>query len=239
MTIRIKLPTTEEHPDLTIADIVTHTFAPAKFTPMDKELFGTKWWDYRFMTPCEATLAYIDAFGIEARKIYARDIDCERAEHIHVVTGQKVLEGLIRNEQKAKRAFAGFWRGRQVADAIGMPYGTYIYEALSARMRRWQRTYLPTAAQVYQEGDVERVAARWEALAASRIYFSDHHAYLAQNYRAEPIQKQYSNYLFQRSASSGDRIATLADMVEADRLSLQYLATEQQGIYDRVFASLR
>lgn len=239
MTIQIMTPTLEECPDLTIGDFITHSFAPGKFTPMDKELFATKWWDYRFDTPYQATINYIDTFGAEARKVYSRDIDSERAAHIHVVSGEKIVAGLMRNEEKAKRAFAGFWRGRQVADAIGMPYAVYIYEALSQRMRRWQRTYLPSAQQIYQEGDVERVAARWDDLKASRIYYSDHHAYIAQNYQAAPIQKAYFDYLVDRSASTGDKIGTLVDMVEADRLPLEYLATHHNGIFEQVSASLR
>lgn len=238
MTIQTQIPAIEDYPDLSLGTWVTHSFVPDRLKVHDKELFGVKWWDYRFETPFEATLSYIDAFGQEARKVYSRDIDSERAQHIHVVTGKKVVEGILRNEEKAKRAFSGFWRGRQVADALGMPYPTYIQEALSQRMRRWQRAYLPSANQIYQDRDVERVSNRWEELKASRIYYANHHAYLAQNYQAAPIQKAYCDYLVERAEKTGDKIMTLVDMVDADRLPLEYLAVEHEGICEKVRASL-
>jgi hypothetical protein len=236
MTIKIQIPKIEDYPDLSVYDFITHTFVPNKLQAFDKELFGIKWWDYRFMSPCEATMNYIDTFGQESRKIYSRDIDSVVAQHIGVMNKEKMLAGLMKNEEKSKRLFSGFWRGRQVADAIGMPYSIYIYEALSQRMRRWQRAYLPSASQVYQEGDVERVAARWEELKASRVYYADHHLYLSQNYQGSSVQKAYSEYLVDRSHGN---IETLADMVEADRLSLDYLSTEQVGLYEQVNAFLK
>lgn len=237
MTIQIQTPSSEDYPDLCLGDLITH-LVPDKLKAFDRELYQTKWWDYRFSTPFEATVAYIDTFGQEARKVYSRDIDSERAQHIHVVTGQKVVEGFMRNEGKAKEAFSGFWRGRQVADALGMPYETYIYEAISQRMRRWQRAYLPKPSQIYQESDVERVSTRWNELTASRIHYAEHHAYLAQNYQGAPIQKAYCDYLVDRAGKTGDMIMTLVDMVEADRISLDYLESDHKGICDQVRASL-
>lgn len=243
--MQINTPSLEEYPDLSLDDILA-MFVDEKHRDHDRALFATKWWDYRMMTPTEATLAYIDAFGVEVRKIYARDIDYERAQHIHVVTGASVRKGLLENEQKAKRAFAGFWRGRQVADALGMPYDVYTAEVLNSRMRYWAnvkvqdrkgkwRTKLPTATQLYGERDVERVQARWEELQASRVFYSEHHAFLPQNYVGAPVQDAYFAYLAERAGRSSNRIAMLADMVEHDRLPVEYLHQHvEQGICEKV-----
>lgn len=238
MTIRMKQPVSELHPDLRLEDLIVNSFVPTKLQSFDKELFKSKWWDYRFSSPFEATMSYIGSFSVQARKIYARDIDSERAEHIYIVSPDAIVQRLIANDKKAKIAFSGFWRGRQVADAIGMPYDTFIYEALSQRMRRWQRAYLPSSTQIYQDGMVELVAARWEELNQSRIHYAEHHAYLAQNYQAAPLQTEYYDHLLSRSKRTGDQVMTLVDMVQADRLSLDYLQVKDKGIYDQVCASL-
>lgn len=239
MAITIQLPSPEAHPDLPIDDVIA-LMVPQKWTAHDKELFQTKWWDYRFMTPFEATLAYIDQFGIAARKLYARDIDYERAQHIRVVSGDSIKAKLLENDDKAKRAFTGYWRGRQVADAIGAPYEVYVAEAMSSRMRAWQRAHLPTANQVYRDIDVERVSNRWEELKVSRIYYAEHHAYLAQNYCGEPTQDAYFAYLIERAGQTGDRLGTLSDMIEADRLPVEYAQAHlDQGTYERITASLQ
>lgn len=238
MTIQIRQPLSELHPDLRIEDLVVNSFVPTKLQPFDKELFKTKWWDYRFDSPFEATMRYIEDFAGEARKVYSRDIDKERAKHIYIVSPDAILQRLFANDKKAKIAFSGFWRGRQVADAIGMPYPIFIYEAVSQRMRRWQRTHLPNSSQIYDSLSVERVAARWEEIKQSKIHYASHHAYLAQNYQAAPLQVEYCDYLFARSEQTGNRIMTLVDMVRDDHLSLDYLASKDKGIHDQVCASL-
>jgi hypothetical protein len=239
MAIQIKEPSAEHHPDLSFEDVLSF-IVPDKLRAIDKELFAIKWWDYRFMSPCAATFAYIDIFGVEARKLYARDIDYERAAHIRVVTAASVMDGLRRNDEKAKRSFSGFWRGRQVADALSVPYDIYISEALSSRMRAWQRTHMPTALQVYRDIDVERVANRWEELKASRVYYATHHAYLAQNYQGAPYQDEYFRHLIERARQTTDFVATLADMVDADHMPVEFLRRHvDQGICDRVLASQR
>jgi glutathione S-transferase len=238
MNIQVKLPNKSECPDLDVGDLITHLI-PNKLTVHDRQLYQTKWWDYRFMSPFEATFEFIDTFGQEARKIYSRDIDTERARYIAVVSGSKLVRAFLENDTRAKKSMSGFWRGRQVADALGMPYSVYIYEALSQRMRSWKRPYLPNEDQIYRGQDVERVAARWNEIAASRIFYSDHHAYMAQNYKGAPLQKDYYGHLVNRAEKTGDKIMTLVDMVEADRLSLEYLETDHPGIVDQVRASLR
>jgi hypothetical protein len=238
MTIQIRQPEPEHHPDLRLEDLIVNAFVPTRLQAFDKELFGTKWWDYRFDSPFEATLRYVQDFSVQARALYARDIDKARAQHIYVVSPRAIVDRLMQNDRKAKEAFSGFWRGRQVADALGMPYATFIYEAVSQRMRRWQRAYLPNSSQIYQDANIEVVAARWDELQRSRIHYAEHHAYLAQNYQNTPIQTAYYDALFDRAERTGDRIMTLVDMVEADRISLDYLAEKDSGICKAVRASL-
>lgn len=251
MTIQITTPEINELPDLTVEDLLTHSMVPGSLKENDKELFRSKWWDYRFMTPFEATIAYIDAFGQEMRKFYARDIDFEKAQHITVVTGQAVRDGLLVNDKKAKQSFSSFWRGRQVADALGMPYKTYVYEAINNRLRYWTdvkiqdkkgrwHTKMPTAAQVYGENNVERVAARWEELQASMIHYAEHHAFLAQNYEAAPIQNEYFAHLIARARKTMDFTATLVEMIETDHLPVEFaIANLDTKTFETVRHALR
>ena len=37
----------------------------------EKYLFTCKWFDYRFMTPFEATMTYVDAFAAVSRRIHS------------------------------------------------------------------------------------------------------------------------------------------------------------------------
>ena len=238
MKTQIKIPDQIEFPDLSIGEFMTHAVVTNKNKLHDKTLFDSKWWDYRFDSPFDATMKYIDIFGVEARKIYARDIDKETSEHIRVVTSESVMKGLLENRQTSKAAFAGFWRGRQVADALGMPYSVFIGEALSQRMRNWQRSYLPHGSQIYKDSDVKKVLARWEEIKSSRIHYSDHFGYMPENYVGAQIQIDYSDYLYERAHLTSDWLQTLVDMVEADRMSLTYLFQKHEGKFEQVRASL-
>jgi hypothetical protein len=209
----------------------------------DVGLYQTKWWDYRFMTPYQATMEFVDAFGVEARRVYARDVDSERAEHITVITARSLTEKLLACVPSAQRAFPSFWRARQVADALGIPYMEYNSEALRSRMSRWSsiaiqdkngkwRTKLPTPNQLYDERDVDKVEARWADLQRSRFYFANHHAYMVENYIASPIQNDYYAYLVNRARHSSSYRLSIGDLVEFNRIPIEYLA---QNIEPDVF----
>ena len=221
-------------------ELLTHTFIKKKSLQHETALFQTKWWDYRFMSPFEATMSFIDTFGIEARKIYARDIDFERAEYIKVSNATTIREGLEKNDDKVKRYFSGFWRGRQVADAIGIPYATYISHAMSERLRAWQRAYLPNPTQIYRDFEVSKVVARWDEMKASRIHFAEHHAYLAQNFRGMPDQVRYHDYLLEEAGKRLMHFDTLlADFVRDDRIPIEVIADRYgHGKVDQIRSSL-
>lgn len=223
MTTHIAPPDPVKFPDLSIEDVFEQIIRN-DLLENDRDLFQSKWWDYRFMSPFEATMAFADAFGEAGRRIYAREFDYERAPHVSMMGSAKLKLGLERNEERARRAFPAFWRARQVADVLGMPYPVYTFEILSSRMRAWQRTHLPGPNHLYNEIDVERVAARWEEIKLSRIQYADHHAFLAQNFVSAPAQVEYADYLIERATRTLDPVVTLADMVRSDRLPLEYLS---------------
>lgn len=245
--MKIQTPDPEHEVDL---DTILSLLIEDERRGFDVGLYQTKWWDYRFMTPFEATMAFVDAFGVEARKIYARNIDYERAQHIRVITGSSLTAGLVENEIKAKRAFASFWRGRQVADALGMPYPEYTAEALTNRMRYWSsiavkdnqgkwRTKMPTPNQLYAERDVEKIEARWSELKASKVYYANHHAFMVENYQGAQVQDQYCAYLMDRAVHSSNVVLSLRDMVESDKIPVEYLAQNADvGIYEQVMKPL-
>lgn len=244
----INLPLNDIHPDLYSLDALAQIVLPTNRLLHDRELFQTKWWDYRFMTPVEATAMFIDQFGIEARKIYARDIDYERSKYITVVNAKSVIAGLISDDKKAKAAFSSFWRGRQVADALMMPYQTYIYESLSNRMRYWKnvtvenaqgklRTKFPKPNHIYDERDVERVQKRWEELKKANYLYAEHYVYMPQNYRGLEHQKAYNQYLIDRAMTSSDPKLTLLDMINDDKLSVEYAETVLDGYILKAISS--
>lgn len=182
----------------------------------DKALFSSKWFDYRFMTSFQATMQYMRDFETVGRRIYRREFDMNRSAHIHFLTPETLRRAIEQGEMnvKLKSRLTGFWRGRQVADALGMPYPDYIELALSNRMRAWQRGYLPKPEQLYDMIMVERIQAKWQEMKAARTYLPDHHAFMVQNYHDLPVQNDFHEYLFEQASSGGNRFFQIARFIE-------------------------
>jgi len=199
-----------------------------KFHKFERDLFTTKWFDYRCMTPTQATDTYMREYARVYQHIYGRELDFERAEHIQIPDMQTLITRIrsaARTSDKKKHNYwkaelSGYWRGRQVADAIGVPYGVYIDLAFTFRMRRWPRDHMPRPYQLYHEYDVEKIQARWEEMQQSQLFTSEHPAYLVQNYQGIALQNDYHEWLLKQALARSNPSVYLARFVNEDQLPL-------------------
>ncbi len=213
---------------------------PTKLQKFDSDLYQTKWFDYRRMNPVQATGAYIKAYGEIYRRIYARDLDHERAQHLKIITATELMAGVCNNDKKAKRKLSGFWRGRQVADALGIPYELYIEHAFTFRMRRWQRAHMPQPEHLYHEYDVEKIQELWEELQAGRLYLPEDPAYLVQNYQGIPYQNDFHEWLFKQAKLRGNEAYLLADLIERDLMPIDKVAARVEPmVYEQIESYLQ
>lgn len=210
-------------------------FVPKELQDRDLALYDSKWFDYRMMSPLQATHAYIIEYGRIYRRIYAREFDKERSEHIKPLDFDAMIAtlrsgGLTRHPdapvkaeallKKTKRAFTGCWHGRQIADFLCMPYAEYIDMAITFRMRNWQQNTMPQPSHLYRDMEVEKIVDRWEETKLAKIFVAEHPCYLVQNYSGLKHQNDYHEYLFQMASLRNDAPGYLADFVNNDRLPL-------------------
>lgn len=196
-------------------DFHTMSMLPKAVRENDKALFCTKWFDYRFMTSFQATMQYIRDFEVVGRRIVRREFDVKRAEYMSFLTPE--TQRRLLDEQKMTRArksrLTGYWRGRQVADALCMPYQDYIEHAITIRMRHWKQTCLPNPEQLYEMSLVERVQTKWEEIRSSMTRLPDHHAYMVQNYANLPAQNDFHEYLFDQAGKTGSLPYAIAQFI--------------------------
>src|SRR5258707_10123655 len=88
----------------------------------ERNLDQTKWFDYRFLTPMEATEAFASAYQQEFQDRYGKNIDTEESK------GKTGTRG--NNWKSNSREFISFWGARQFADELGVPYGFFVEHAL-------------------------------------------------------------------------------------------------------------
>lgn len=222
-------PDGERHLDFS-EDFFTQKFVPKKLQDFDAGLYQTKWFDYRRMTPLESTIEYIKHYGNAYKDTYARELDYDRAQFVQPMTYTKLLTGLNSDhgatEEGAKELrglkikLSSFWKGRQIADAIGIPYNLYLDYAFEFRMRRWQRAYLPQPMHLYHEYCVEKIQERWEQFKESRTLMPEDPAYMVQNYIGIQYQNDFHEWLFEQAKKRGDEAWFLADMITREFLPI-------------------
>lgn len=206
-------------------DVLAMTYANKDLIDLEPGLFATKWFDYRMMTPAAATRLYMDAFGDIYRQVYADVKDRTAAEHIAVPNCEVIMNELTcgdeKKEKRAKTRFASMWRGRQVADAAGMPYREFIDIAMRKRLRYWSNNkHLPQPQQLYLDWVVEHVMERWAELQSGRLYLAEHDAYMVQNYQGIAFQDDYHEWLFAQAQLRSNPTWQIAQFVNEDRLPL-------------------
>ena len=126
---------------------------------LERKLHQSKWFDYRFISPMEATHHFRAAFSEINQRKYAQNFDTETAKTRIGVRGGSAFQ--------YKTELTSFWRARQAADTYGLPYKVFIEVAFEHFISGgWKR--LPHINQLYGERNLERIhvkaAEYWEEL---------------------------------------------------------------------------
>lgn len=209
-----------EHRPSPLADDIFAFTHIAKKGSLDFELglFQTKWFDYRMMTPAEATREFIRQYEVVYREVYAAMLDRERSQFVQPMTVEKVESGLVEGVAKAKRYLSSCWRARQVADAMGIPYKNFIRLTMDARLRNWKRNSLPQPSQLYTDYVVEKALSRWEEIQKSRLFLAEHPAYRNENYVGAAHQNDYHEWLLSQASQRQQEADLLADLIRSGAL---------------------
>lgn len=205
-------------------DVFAHRYVQKKFLQFERMLAHTKWFDYRFLHPVEATKLYVEAYEKEYRAAYASTFSTLNAQYVKV-TGWAEMIQKLEEKRKYKELLAGFWRGRQVADAMGMPYDLYIRLAMKERLRFWKRRYLPNPTMLYSELIVERVAELWKERQSARLYVSDHHNYRLHRYIGTQAQNDHHEWLFSQAQLRSNPSYQLACFIRDELLPEEKVRT--------------
>lgn len=119
---------------------------------VETELMDLKWFEYRHLHPTQATYLYAHHYTLEYRKIFQKIVDQSLGAF---VTGSKGKDAMKKTET------VGFWKGRQQADRLGMPYDYYIGSAMRFLIegKIWKR--VPRPVHLYSKPVIEHVSNYW------------------------------------------------------------------------------
>lgn len=176
--------------------IFTCGLIPPERLKIESDLMRMKWFDYRFMHPAAATALFALHYEQEFRWAWRKHVDVETVDRKQPL-GFKDLFTL--NTQGFSPSMRGdvsaLWQARQVADAIGVPYGFYMYEAFERLMRRgWKR--LPRPNQLSDDKGMQKLA---EAVEKSWLERADAVAW--ERYATDP---RYRNEFYRGEFTQDD-----------------------------------
>lgn len=150
---------------------------------VEAALYRGKWFDYRFLNPVQATYLYAHQFVKAYRQAFATNIDGAAAKHVRPLDVEKLFVEPEQAQDETPKNFrkrvashrmrtAGIWRGRMVADAMGMPYDVYLELAFHWTLRYWQQRHLPRPSQLYSDLVVDRATIEWDARQQDQLFYS-------------------------------------------------------------------
>lgn len=111
-----------------VAALRTARLIPRAHLAEELALSITKWPNYRFLSPLEATRLFHRAYVAGYRQHFGRHFDIEAAPYLRI--------GARLDFRRPNRHLTQLWRARQHADHLGMPYPAYMEFAFDFAARR-------------------------------------------------------------------------------------------------------
>lgn len=133
----------------------TQHIAP-NLSELEPALFNSKWFDYRYLHPTQATYLFAHWYKDAMKRAMRRRTDLYKAAAWSVFPKVKVVgeSGEFLKKKAVTLDYmdcsptyiTGMWRARQAADKYGVPYQTFCAGALQFHEKqKWARYPLPTA----------------------------------------------------------------------------------------------
>lgn len=162
-----------------------------KWSEIERELYRSKWFDYRFMSPVEATMEFAKEYEKVYRQQFATVIDKDTSLYVNVK-----IDVDFRSVTKLPNAkISALWRARQFADSMCMPYDLYIRLAFTSVLKYWKRKHMPQPQQLYSKRVIEEVWTEWSKRQESALFVASDLRFLAENYANTTVQNDHIDWL--------------------------------------------
>jgi len=191
----------------------------AELVANERWLNATKWFDYRFLNPVQATYLYAHAYRKVYREKYAAHFDTAGAEYVKGLRSEELFDFTVRNPNRV-----ALWNGRQAADALTMPYELYISIAMEWHLRVKKRDYLPRPNQLYNVENernsfplLTSIYNAWVERYTAVLYLAEDERYSIQMYQGLPCQDAYHEWLLYQAGLRSNPTFVLHEMVYGRR----------------------
>jgi hypothetical protein len=169
----------------------------------ERRLHSTKWFDYRFTSALRATLQFRGHYQRVYRQKYRVNIDADEADHKTGVRGGLAMDH--------RREFTAFWRARQFADELGVPYDLFLEGAFEVMIRDgWTR--LPHPNQLYGDHRRDRIEAAvmalWQERMDSELTICRDPKFRTESFKRMPAQFAHRKWVIEQLKTRNRQLRT-------------------------------
>ncbi|MGF3021653.1 hypothetical protein ACQVP2_02340 [Methylobacterium aquaticum] len=199
--------------------------AAANLTPErwqdERELAKTKWFDYRFLSPIEATLKFVEDYQRAYRVQWRQSFDTATADK-----KRAIASGGLWHDRKE---FTEFWNARAHADWLGVDYFIYCMVSMETALRRARQKRILRPGQMRSKDCVQAVQKRQEEEMSGRVWLSELPHYREENFCALPDQIAHQRHVAQTVRRRSNAIFALGGAIDALRVLPVHIAVEIFG----------
>jgi hypothetical protein len=185
---------------------------------LEIELYETKWFDYRPVSPDVATMMFLLDY-VKSMATYNDTLGNSR--YVHTLKQFQSMDLETVRQQKNFKMLRGL---RQWADKRGMRYDQFWSWATEAHLKLgFAKMFINVFYNASILAEVEKAHAEWTAKFLVR---SDHKYFRASAFKGYPVQLDYYDYLVKGTLQRNDsKLAarTLAQLVKAGEIDHGYL----------------
>jgi hypothetical protein len=161
------------------------TKIPEHLRENEAELRTTRWFDYRFMTPAEATYLFAAEYRHAYIEAFKRTRDIRKADTINPFAPPDIFDSKELN---------AMWQARQSADAIGCKYDFFLrFAFLRFEHRGWR--FFPRANHLSAEELVLDIRDAWATECRASLQVARLPIYQAAAFDQLPEQNEYYTWV--------------------------------------------
>jgi len=175
-----------------------------KYLIEELHLSTTKWFDYRFLGPAEATELFAAEYQKAFQLAWRANFDYREAEQKKGLRERStILQTTAEETTKQLRESTGLWIARQRADTLGIPYDFFIRNAIEAHMRNGRRK-IPRPSQLAAGPTADKILATvadlWNDWIANNCLLVVSHLlqYKNEMYSGLPAQDAHHEWVIER-----------------------------------------
>lgn len=188
------------------------------------QLYESKWFDYRFLSPMEATIDFYELYQSIYKRKHKAYIDHEEAKLKRGVSAA----GLF----KRGAEFTSIWRARQFADELGVPYDIFLEAAIEHFFRSgWTR--VPHPSQLSGQKNRERIKCAvmksWTEHLDGRVHASEKAHYRTESFKGFHAQVEHRKWVLHRLREVHGKPYSVGRCCYIDRLITEHEALTTFG----------